>query len=62
MVDGKSYSDFFEAIRDRESSDRYNFTSKAGYIGAFRTPRITHPLSFVGMSDGGGGVLRSAEG
>jgi hypothetical protein len=39
MADGKSYSDFFEAIRDREASDRYNFTSSAGYLGAYTSRR-----------------------
>lgn len=52
MADGKSYSDFFEAIRDRESSDRYNFTSKAGYIGAYQFAEIT--MKNLGYYEGDG--------
>jgi hypothetical protein len=41
MADDKSYSAFFAEIRERESSDRYNFSSKAGYLGAYQFAEIT---------------------
>ncbi|MET0527321.1 MAG: hypothetical protein ABW003_03080 [Microvirga sp.] len=37
----KSYDDFLAAVRERESSDRYNFISKAGYLGAYQFAEIT---------------------
>jgi hypothetical protein len=36
-----SYSAFFAEIRDRESSDRYNFMSSSGYLGAYQFAEIT---------------------
>ena len=52
MADDKSYSAFFAEIRERESSDRYNFTSKAGYIGAYQFAEIT--MKNLGYYEGDG--------
>src|SRR5918993_3921419 len=41
MAEDKTYSAFFAEIRDRESSDRYNFQSTAGYLGAYQVAEIT---------------------
>ena len=40
-VSNKSYDDFLAAVRERESSDRYNFLSKAGYLGAYQFAEVT---------------------
>lgn len=41
VTNGKSYTDFLSAIRDRESTQNYQLVSSKGYLGAYQFAEVT---------------------